>query len=129
MTSTFCTSNAVIIKAGKNVSLDFTTGTTPTTFATKAAAIDQFINQAESTINAETRINYTDTYSTLNDDVKKILEDAASSKAAMNLINYDMTNYSSIAEAQTILDVNNNIFERALRLLKEKQTTDFIDRS
>ena len=126
MTNTFCTSGAVLLKAGTNVSTAFTTGTTPVGFATKEDAIDQLINQAESSINDETGVNYTDTYTTLNDDVKKILEDAASSHAAMGLTNFDLS-IVSLAEGQTTLDFNNNRFERAMRLLREKKTTDFIN--
>lgn len=125
MTSTFCTSGACLLKAGKNVSTDFSTGTPGGQTAT--AAIDQLINQAESYLNTLTRINYTDTYASLNGDVKKILEDAASCHAALAMVTYDTSSYTSRAEAQTILNVCYARLTDAVQLLREKQFTNFID--
>lgn len=116
MTETMCDSGAVKLKAGVNVSTSLT-----------AAHYTQLINQAESMINVLTRINYTDTYGTLNDDVKKILEEACACWAAMSAINYDMSVYTSRIEAQTMLDVNYAKFREQIKLLKEKQHTDFVD--
>ena len=59
MVETMCDSGAVKLKAGTNVSSSLT-----------ADQYTELINQAESFINDEVRINYTDTYSTLNVDVK-----------------------------------------------------------
>ena len=107
MTVTMCDSGTVKLKAGANVNTDLDDD-----------QYTELINQAESYINTATRINYTDTYAALNDDVKKILEDAASSHAAVGAINYDMSGYTSRAEAQTMLDVNWAKVEQAIKLLK-----------
>lgn len=124
MTATFCTSGSIKLKAGANRSSHFDSGTPAGMTAT--AACDELINQAESFINTTTRINYTDTYSGLNGDSKKILEDTASCHAAMSIINYDMSGYTDRAEAQTMLDVLYTKIQDNIRLLKEKQHTDFI---
>ena len=118
MTETFCDKAAVQLKAGANVSSSITDG-----------QFTQLINQAESYINVATRINYTDTYSGLNADVKKILEDAASSHAATGAINYDMSGYTSRAEAQTMLNLNWARLSAAIKLLKDKKSTDFINQA
>ena len=116
MAETFCTSGSVKLKAGANVSSAIT-----------AEQYTELINQAESFINTATRINYTDNYSSLNDDVKKILEDAASCHAATGAINYDMSGYTSRAEAQTMLDLCWARLMKAIELLKDKKHTDFIN--
>lgn len=115
MTETMCTSGAVKLKAGTNVA------------TLTAAQYTQLINQAESYINAQTRINYTDTYSALNADVKKILEQVCSDMAGIYAISFDMSGYTTLAEAQTILDVLWANASRGLTLLKDKKQTDFID--
>lgn len=116
MTETMCTSGAVKLKAGANMSSSLTADNYTT-----------LINQAESYINTATRINYTDTYGSLNDDVKKILEDTASSYAAISAINYDMSGYTSRQEALTMLNVNWAIVQQGIKLLSDKKYTDFIN--
>jgi hypothetical protein len=116
MVETLCDSGAVKLKAGANYSIGIS-----------GAQFTQLINQAESTINMITRVNWTDNYAALNVDVAKVLEDAASSHAAIGIINHDMSGYTSRAEAQTMLDVNYSRFSDAIRWLKEKFTTDWIE--
>jgi len=117
MAWTMCSSGAMEFKAGVNASLTVLSG----------AHMQSFNEQAESFINTATRINYTDAYDSLNDDVKKILEDAVSAKGAMMIINADMSGYTSRAEAQTMLDVNYTVLTDAIKLLSDKKYTDFID--
>lgn len=112
-----CDSGAVKVKAGGNISSIF--NQEPDWFT-------QVINQAESFINVKTRIDYTAAYSGLSDDKKKILEDVASSKAAMAVINYDMSGFPSKREAETMLDFNINTVDDGINILKEKEATDFI---
>ena len=116
MTVTMCDSGAVKLKAGANVSESLTNDN-----------YTQLINQAESYINLVTRINYTDTYSGLNDDVKKVLEDAASCHAATSAIGYDMSGYTSRQEALNLLNILWAKFTEILKELKDKKFTDFIN--
>lgn len=118
MTETFCNSGAVKLKAGANVSSSLT-----------AANYTTLINQAEDYINVACKIPGIDLitrFSSLNADVKLIMEDACSSKAALAAIAYDMSGYTNQAEAQALLDVNYTIFSDCMVLLKEKPYTDFI---
>lgn len=112
-------SGAVLVKAGANVSSVIT--------ADAGLEIEQFISEAESYVNMVTRINYSDTYSALNVDVKYVLNDVVSAKAAMNCIAYDMSGYTSRYEAETMLDVLNDAVLKGISLLKDKKQTDFID--
>ena len=121
---TFCTSGAAIMKAGKNVSSEisgaFLVG------STTDYAIDHWIAQAESTINAMTRYNWTDDYSGMNDDVKKILEDVASDLAAIKAITWDMSGYTSRVEAEDLINVLRDSALRGLAILRDKKTQKFI---
>lgn len=117
MSFIFCSSQAIIRKAGLNAN---------STIIASGAAISDFSDYAESLINNQLRYNFSDTYSTLNTDVKRILDDVASSLGAMQLIAYDMSGYTSRAEAQTMLDLQRDTAERGLQLLKDKNRGDFI---
>ena len=113
---TFCTTAEVGRKAGANASA--------TSIA--EAYTNDFVKQAESYINSVCRINFHDLYATLTTHVKMLLKEAASDLAAMYAIQYDMSGFSSLDEAETMLDV---LFTRAtqcLSLLKNKEVTTFI---
>ena len=112
---TYCDSGAVKLKAGSAVSSSIT-----------ADQYSQLIQQAEGAINSVMKINFSGSYGTLNADNKKILEDAASSHAAISAIYYDTTNYSS-KQARTLANINYTRFFDAIQLLKEKAVTDFIE--
>lgn len=114
MVTTLCSSGAVVLKAGANAAQ-----LTETQYT-------QLINQAEAYINTKTRINWNDIYTTLSGAVALILEDAASSHAAMGVINYDMSGFTSRSEAQTMLDVNYTRVTDAIAELKEKYASDYI---
>ena len=117
MTTTFCNSGHVKLKAGANVS----TALTDANYTT-------FINHAESFINDAVKIEGVDMvagYAALPANVKSIFEDCASSKAAISAINFDVTTYTA-SECQTMLDINYTIFSDCMKLLAEKKVTDFI---
>ena len=119
MTETFCTSGSVKLKAGYNVQQ----ATTIT-----AANYTEWINQAESYINNAVKkdgVNLVSSYSSLNTDVKKILEDAASSKAAMAAINFNTSLFTQ-RQAETMLDVNYGIFSDCMELLKDKNVVAYL---
>lgn len=113
----FCTTAEVGHKAGAN--------------ANATAILDPFTNdfvtQAESKINVLSQFNWTDVYATLDADVKGILKEAASNLAAMYVISYDMTNFNSRFEAETMLDVLKDGFNQALALLKDIKKRDFMN--
>lgn len=115
-TGIFATTEEVQRKAGSNAS----------TTSNVEAFINDFITQAESLINVQTRYNWSDAYPTLNVDVKGILKLAASAKAAMLVIQYDMSGFTSRIEAETMLDVLKNEFDTAIIILKDIKAHDFM---
>ncbi len=119
MAGTFCTSGQALIKAGKNVSVDFTT--------TKANDVDVYIEQAESEINVLCRYNWTDVFATRDNDVKKILEKVAASLAAIELINYDLSGYTSRVEAEDMINILRDQALRGLGIIRDKKNQKFLN--
>lgn len=104
----FATTAEVMRKSGANASAT----------SNVEAYINQFMTEAESLINAESEFNWSDKFATLNVDVKGILKRAASSLAAMDVINYELTTMSS-RERETMLSVLYNTYTDCIKLLKE----------
>lgn len=116
-TGIFCTIAEVERKAGANASA-----------VSKAEAyVDDYTTQVESLINNVTRINYSDTYAALNVDVKQTLKEVASNLAAIYVIQYDMSGYTTLIEAEDMITVLRDAAIRGLSLLKDKKVTTNID--
>ena len=115
-TGIFATTAEVSRKAGANASA----------VSNVEAYINDFMTQAESLINSTVRFNFSDAYSGLNVDVKGILKQAASSWAAIEVIRYDMSGFTSRQEALTM--INSLIFQynTAMKELKDKKTESFM---
>ena len=116
-TGIFATTAEVSRKAGANASAT----------SNVEAYINDFMTQAESKINDLSQFNWSDVYDDLNADVKGILKEAASNLAAMYVIQYDMSGFSSRFEAETMLDVLKDGFNQALSLLKDIKKRDFMN--
>ena len=118
MTETFTSVAAVKLKAGENFDSSFSDGN-----------ITSAINHAEATINVElaiTDVNLVTDYSNLATGVKEILGAACSSLAAMEVINYNASAYQNGSEARSMLNYNWTIYKDAMRILKEKDKTNFM---
>jgi len=114
-TGIFCTTEQVQRKAGANAS----------SVSNTEAYINDFVGQAESMINSVTRYNWSDQYSTLNTDTRQLLTLAASSYAAMMVINYDMSGFSG-SQAQVMLDVLIDQWNSSIKELNDIKVRDFI---
>ena len=112
----FATTAEVQRKVGANAS----------TTSNVESHINQFMAEAESYINVVTGVNYSDSYTSLNADVRDILKMVASNLAAIMVINYDMTGFATRLEVQTRIDVLYDAAQSGLRLLKEKKGSDFV---
>lgn len=115
-TGIFATTAEVGYKAGKGASA-----------TSKAEAyVNSFMTQVEAFINSQCRYNFSDNYAALNVDTKGILKDCASNLAAIYVVMYDMSGYTSRIEAEDIINILRDAALRTLTLLREKKTTDFI---
>jgi hypothetical protein len=115
-TGIFCTTAEVQYKAGAGAS------------ATSKAEtyVNNFVTQAESEINVVTRYNWTDAYTGLNTDVKGILKQAASNLAAIYVIQYDMSGYTSRTEAEDMINVLRDGYLRCVSILRDVKAREFM---
>ena|SRR3990167_8348208 len=115
-TGIFATTAEVQRKAGANASA-----------TSKAEAyVNDYMTQVESYINAVTRNNWSDVYTTLNVDVKGILKEAASNLAAIYVIEYDMSGFTTRSEAESMINI---LFSRAvdcINMLKDSEVKDYV---
>jgi len=116
-TGIFATSAAILIKAGKGVN---------TVSGANITNIDIVSSEVESFINATTRNNWSDVYTTLNVDVRNILREVASDLAAIYFVSYDMSGYTSRIEAEDIINVLRDRALAGLSILRDKKVQDFI---
>jgi len=115
-TGIFATTAEVERKAGANASA-----------TSKAEAyVNDYMTQVESHINALTRYNWSDAYAGLNVDVKGILKEVASNLAAIYVIQYDMSGYTSRIEAEDMINVLRDSALRGLAILKRINTQTFM---
>ena len=106
----FCTSEAIVRKAGKNVN---------STAAASAALLQQFSTEAEAYINTMTRHDWSATPLAIASFIP-VLADAASSLAGAQLIAYDMSGYLSRAEAEDMINLLHDRTNRIITQLSEK---------
>ena len=124
VTTTFCVSGMALAKAGDGVSTDLSAGTKQ---IGSDFAVDVWITEVESIINTKSKYNWTDVYSALNIDTKKILQSAASDLSAIYCILYDMSGYSTRLEAESMINVLRDNYMRTMSLLGEKENQHFIE--
>lgn len=115
-TGIFATTAEIGYKAGANKS--------PVSSA--EAYTNSFIAQAESYINARTLYNWSDAYGTLNADVKGILKDAGSSLAAIYVINYDMSGFTSRQEALIMVNLLWARVDECCKILEKEANRTFV---
>ena len=109
MSFTLCTSGAIVIKAGKNVSSSAVSG----------AILEQFSDEAEGFINAVTRYDWVANYSKVGANYKPILADAVSALAGSYMVAYDMSGYTNRGEAEDVINILHDRASRAIAILKE----------
>ena len=114
MAWTLTTSGACLARAGRNANIS-------------QANLVLYSDDAEAVINTATRKDWTADYSAVTTNFKKILNHCASSMVAMDIINYDMSNFTSRSEAETMLDVLRDGIVRDLEILKEEKNKDVMD--
>ena len=115
----FATTAEVERKVGANASV-----------TSKAEAyVNDYMTQIEAFINTVTKFNWSDVYSGLNVDTRGILKELASDLAAIQVINFDMSGFTSRAEAQTMLTTLRDGALRGLSLLRDKKVKEFIEQA
>lgn len=88
--------------------------------------LNDFMAQAEGVINVLSQVNWSDIYESTSSGSKTILTVASTAFVGNKIINYDMSRYTSNAEAETMLDVNKDDFNLAISLLRDQKKKKFI---
>ena len=115
-TGIFATTVEIQRKAGANASA-----------TSKAEAYtNDFIAQAESFINNATRFNFSDAYAGLNADVKGTLKEVGSNLAAIYVIQFDMSAYTSNIEAENMITILRDAALRGISILRDKNVETFM---
>jgi len=114
-TGIFATTVEVQRKVGLNASAT----------ANTEAYINDFMTQAESYINAQTGVNWSDIYGTLNVDKRGILKDAASNLAAVYVLQYDLKGTSRV-ELEDRMNILMYRFNQCMKVLKEEGSNEFV---
>jgi len=113
----FATTAEVARKAGANASAT----------SVAEAYVNQYIAEAESEINVFTRFNWSDAYATLNVDLRDILKACASNLAAIMVIQFDMSGFTSRVEAEDMINVLRDAALRQLSILRDKKNQLFLE--
>ena len=114
---TLCTLADAVNKAGANASSG----------GTSEVLVSDFVKQAEGVINAVTRFDWVNKYSSLTDEVRFLLNQVASDLAAIYIITYDMSGYTAATvEAETMLNIYREAVARGLSLLRDKNVKTFM---
>lgn len=108
MSYTYCTSGAIINKAGANIN---------TTAAASSAIIQQFCDNAEGYVNVAIRYDFVANSAAISTNFKPMLAEVISSLAAIDLISYDMEAVGRI-EAQARINVLYDKVYNGLQFLK-----------
>lgn len=93
------------------------------------AYVNDYMTQAESLINTICRFNFSDAYSGLNADVKGLLKEVASNIAAIYVIQYDMSGYTTRIDAEDSINILRDAALRGLGILRDQIAVDFINGS
>lgn len=107
------------------VEVGYKAGAGASSVSTAEAYTNVFIKMAENYINARTLQDWSTDFNNLPETTKGILSDAASSLAAIYVINYDMGGYKSRQEALTMLNVLWARVEECCKVLEKESNRDF----
>ena len=110
MSWTLCTSGQAMVKAGENADSDI---------VLSGSRLADWSDQAEGRIEAETRRSWVSSFSSLDSGIQNILGDVCSSMIAKQIINYDMSGFTSRFESAMMLNVQDDIAREGLRILKD----------
>lgn len=114
---TLCINADVVKKSGANVS----------TVSIAEAYTNVYIKQAEGKICLDTRYDWVTNYASVSTIGKEILRDAVSAYAAVQVINYDMSGFTSRQEALIMVNILWAIYrENVNQITKDNKYKDFI---
>mgnify|MGYP001581342688 CR=1 FL=1 len=110
MALSLITTQDILDAAGDGASVDITAS---------GGWLTRIGEEAEGIVCSETRRNWVSGVATIDANVKREVAVAVASKAAIKVVKYDRTGYFSRDDQQTILDVLDNDYNKAIKFLSE----------
>lgn len=102
-------------------------GANANTTASAEAYTNVYIKMAEGRVCLDTRYDWVTNYSSVSDIGKEILRDAVAAYAAIKVIEYDMSGFTSRQEALTMINILWAIYrENVSQLVKDNIYKEFI---
>jgi len=101
-------------------------GSNASTTANVEAYTNVYIKQAEAFVCASARYDYVTNYASVSTIGKELLRNVTSAYAAVMVIEYDMSGYSSKEEAQTMLEFCWNTAVEGINLLRDEKYRQFV---
>ncbi len=120
MVGTFAVSQAVLDKAGKNVSNDLKTGWSI------SSEFEKWIEEAEAIVSTISRFDYVASSGSLQTNIKPIITDAVGNLTAIQAIKYDMSGYTTTGEAESMVTILRDGALRDLSILREQKGVKFV---
>ncbi len=111
---TLCLSGAALFHAGANVSSALT-----------ETDYDYAIKEAEALISQVSRYDWVANYGSVKTNFKKLLEEICAKLAAIDLVKFDMSGYTSRIEAEDVINVLRDAALRGLSLLRDQKGVTF----
>lgn len=109
----------------KNADIQALAGVNANATSKAIAATDVYVLTVESGINSATRYNWSDKFSTLNDDIKGILTETGAAACAIKVINSDMDTIGR-STAESMINVLRDIYLRNISLLRDIKIQSFV---
>ena len=112
-----------------NALVKYKSGANASATSIDEAYTNEYIAQAEAFINVSTeRVWAVDTaaFAALDPQVSKILSEAASNLAAIYVIQYDMSGFTTRIEAEDMINILWARFNQCIQVLKEQDSIDYI---
>lgn len=110
-----------------NAEVGYKAGASKSTVSSAEAYTNVFIKEAEAQLSAAARYDWVTNYASVSAIGKEILRDAASSYAAVQVINYDMSGFTTRQEALIMVNILWAGFQKVINLLeKDNNYKDFI---
>jgi len=113
---TFVKNADIVVRAGANAN-----ATAITTTET-----DKYVLDVENYINVYCNYDFTTNYASMSTSTKYLLKETAACLCAIYVIQYDMSGYTSIAEALNMLNVLHDKAQQDLQLLKTTAAQDMM---
>ena len=112
----------------KNADIQARAGQNANATSKATAATDVYVLDVEASINTETRFNWSDAVTAgLDADVEGLLREASACLCAIYVINDDMSGYSTLLEASTMMDVLFDRANKAISKLKDQNIRKFME--